>query len=403
MDTHDNSATDLRAYPFEEFTGVLSDELAKVVENEPVSRVRLPSGAPAWLVTGYDEVCQVLTDPRITRMVGRDGPRIGVSSMAPDAPRRSINMDGAPHAALRRLASRPFSARRMEALRPRVQEIADELIDALLAEGGPADLVSGFAQPLPMRVICELLGVPPEDRSRFSAWSDAILSVTAHSPEQVRDAMIALAGYLNAAVAAKRVAPADDLLSQWIAAQAEDEELTDEELVDLAVSVLIAGHETTVNAIGTGMVVLLRNPGQLDALRAEPARTERVVEELLRVAMPSDLFRIMVALEDVEVGGTTVAAGDAVMPLPFAANFDPKKFGCPHDFAPDRAETSHLTFGYGAHFCLGAALARLELDIAFTTLLARLPELRAGGDLDALKWRAGLAVSGPEKVEITWS
>jgi len=403
MDPHDSSATDLRDYPFDKFAGVLSDELAKVVESEPVRRVRLPSGTAAWLVTGYDEVCQVLTDPRITRMVGRDGPRLGVSSMAPEAPRRSINMDGPPHTALRRLASRPFSARRMEALRPRVQEIADELIDALIAGGGPADLMSGFAQPLPMRVICELLGVPPEDRSRFSAWSDAILSVTAHTPEQVREAMIALAGYLHAAVAAKRAAPGDDLLSHWIAAQAEDEELTDQELVELAVSVLIAGHETTVNAIGTGMVVLLRHPEQLDALRADPSRTERVVEELLRYAMSSDLFRIMVALEDVEVGGTPVRAGDAVMPLPFAANFDPRKFSCPRDFDPDRAEDAHLTFGFGAHFCLGAALARLELGIAFTTLLARLPGLRAAGDPGSVPWRSGLAVSGPEKVDITWS
>lgn len=403
MNDEITSSATVRDYPFADFTAELSAELGQLVEQEPVSRVRLPSGDEAWLVTGYREVCQVLTDPRITRMVSRDGPRIGVSSMSPDAPKRSLFMDGPPHASLRRLASRAFTARRIEEIRPRVQQIADELVDAMIAAGSPADVVAGFAQPLPMRVISEVMGVPPEDRGKFSAWSDAVLSVTAHTPEQVRESMIALAGYLHGAAAAKRKEPGDDLLSQWVATQEQDEALTDGEIVDLAVSVLIAGHETTVNAIGTGLYVLFRNPGQLQGLLADPARLDSTIEETLRYGMASNLFRLMVTLEDVEVGNVRIPAGDAVMPLPFAANFDQRCFADPLRFDPDRPANQHLTFGIGAHFCLGAALARMELQVAFTTLLGRLPGLCPAQDLDELQWRTGLAVGGLKAMPVAWS
>ncbi len=402
----------LRDYPFEPFRGRLSDEVLRMVVAEPVSRVRLPDGRPCWLVLGYGPACAVLADPRFARH--GNGPSGTVVERPPDAP-RTLRDDGPEHASLRRAAARAFGPRAIEGYRRRVQEITDRLLDTMAAQGPPADLMSALVRPLPALVICELLGVPAADEARFTAWASAILSVNAHDSRATVAAQALLDGYFADQVASRRADLHDrnrghalskhrtrvdgDLISAWIATR-DETGLTEAEIVDLAVTVLRGGRE--INAIGAGLRTLFEHPDQLAAVRADPTRLPTAVNEMLRFSVHSNMFRVQTATEDVELAGVRIGAGDAVMALPAAANRDPLHFADPNTFDIDRNPNPHLTQGYGAHFCLGGALGRMEIEVAIGTLLRRFPHLAPAAPTTDLAWRNDRFNAGMEAFPVTW-
>ncbi len=400
----------IRNYPFEPFLGDLPDELLDMVQTQPVSRVRLPDGRVVWLVVGYDEVATVLADPRFTRFTRHGRPEAGsceqagepIADPAAGCPvrARDLSMDGKPHTDLRRLAARAFTARRIEAYRPRVQAITDRLIDDMVAGGQPVDLVSGLVVPLPAMVVCEVLGVPVADRDKFAAWGNALLALTAHGMADTARADAELREYLTERLAEKRANPGEDLLSSWIVAQAGSDELTDTEIVGLAIAVLIGGRE--ISSTSAGIRALFQHPEALGRLHADPALLPAAVEEILRYTSVSPMFLVQTVTEELELGGVAMRAGDGVMAVPWAANRHPAPFPEPAEFNLDRPQNPHLTFGLGPHFCLGAALGRLQVEIAIGTLLRRFPNLGPAVPLDELPWRDERINCGLAEFPVTW-
>jgi cytochrome P450 len=380
---------ELREYPFEPFTGELSAELLDMIESNPVSQVRLPDGEPAWLILDYANCCTVLSDPRFSRVMP------GMPSDA-DSP-RDLNMDGSAHAAVRRVGSRAFTARRMDTYRPRIRLIIDGLIDAMIAGPRPADLVSGLVAPLPLLVICEVLGVPASDRTRFYGWLAGLNSVFG-PPDP--NSMMDLARYMSAQFAAKHVTPGDDLLSAWLEGQA-DHGLTDHELIVLALGLLRGGLE--VNSTTAGMRALFQHPEQLEKLLRAPEKAPAAIDEILRYTAVSSMFRLQAVAEDLTLGGVPMRAGDRLMAVPWVGNRDPRFFPDPNVFDIDRTSaTPHLAFGYGPHFCLGTALARLQVEMSIMTLLTRLPGLAPAVPIAELPWRHDRINGGIEAFPVVW-
>ncbi|WP_433871786.1 cytochrome P450 [Saccharopolyspora sp. CA-218241] len=396
------TTTEPRTYPFSEADRLNLDPFyARLRESEPLSRIQLPFGESAWLATRYEDAKVVLGDPRFSRAasVGRDEPRLRERRQAMGI----LAMDPPDHTRLRKLVAKAFTARRVERLRPRAQEIADGLADGMLREGAPADLVEDFALPLPIAVICELLGVPFEDRADFRVWSDAFLSTTKLTPEQAEDYIGRMHGYMAGLIDRRRQEPGDDLMSALISARDDEDRLTEQELVQLAAGILVAGHETTATQIPNFVYVLLTHPERLAELRADLDLVPTAVEELLRyvpLGVASAFPRY--ALEDVELGGVTVRAGDPVLVSLSSANRDEAVYQDPDQLDLLRSEASHIGFGHGPHHCLGAQLARLELQVALRTLLTRLPGLRFADSEADLRWKTGMLVRGPLYMPISW-
>ncbi|WP_235926817.1 cytochrome P450 [Actinokineospora pegani] len=392
--------TSVQTYPFNEAEGIeLSPRYREAREAPGMLRVRLPFGEPAWLATRYEDVRLVLGDRRFSRAMAaaRDEPR----SSPYRRPGGILAMDPPDHTRLRVLVAGAFTVRRVEKLRPWVREITGGLIDAMRAAGGPVDLVDAFALPLPVQVICELLGVPAEDRHRFRVWSDALLSTSSLTEEEFGANHGELREYMGDLVRLRRAEPRDDLMSALIAARAENtERLTELELVDLCVGVLVAGHETTATQIPNFVHVLLAHPERWAALVADQEEVVPAVEELMRfVALGAGGAFPRYATEDVEVGSVTVRAGEPVLVSIASANHDDARFACADELRFDREETSHLGFGHGVHHCLGAPLARLELQEALRGLAARLPGLR---EAEAPRWKTQMLVRGPRRMMVRW-
>jgi cytochrome P450 len=309
-----------------------------------------------------------------------------------------LHSDPPDHTRLRRLVSGAFTRRRVDALAPRIQQIADGLLDdltAALAEHGEADLITAFAYPLPIAVIEEMLGVPAHDRAGFRRWSTTVASGSAVDPPQWVAAATALVGFVRDLVAAKRAQPADDLMSALVAARDGADRLTEDELTSMVFLLLVAGHETTVNLIGNGVYTLLTHPGGRALLQAEPERLPATIEELLRFDGPVQVATFRWTSAPVSIGGTVIPAGEIVVPGLLAANRDPARIAEPAVFDPTRDPTApHLAFGQGVHHCLGAALARLEGRIALGSLLARLPDLRLAVPVADLRWRPSVLMHG---------
>ncbi len=310
-------------------------------------------------------------------------------------------MDPPEHGPARRAVVGEFTVRRMQALRPRIQEIVDDHIDAMLAGPRPTDLVQALALPVPSLVICELLGVPYADHDFFQSRSKLLLDRTT-SADARQAGIDELQSYLDDLVTAKEHEPTDDLLGRQVLKQREAGVEDHDSLVWLAFLLLIAGHETTANMISLGTLALLSNPEQLAAITTDPARTPDAVEELLRYFAIADSVTSRVALADVEVGGTHIQAGEGVIALGNAANHDPEVFDDPDTLDVQRGARHHVAFGFGAHQCLGQNLARVELQIVFDTLFRRIPDLRVTAAVEELAFKDDASVYGVQELPVTW-
>jgi cytochrome P450 len=378
-------------------------ELRPLTEHQPVAPVVLPDGRAAWLVTGYDEVRQVHIDPRFSRALAAEQER-GTSGFAAFAADTILGLDPPDHTRLRKLVASAFTARRVEGLRPRVIAIVGERLAAMAAGPRPADLISNFSLALPVRVICDLLGVPEQDQEQFRSWSEKLISSADVTLDEVMAAVGALAGYFAELIAAKRAAPADDLMTALIAARDDADRLSEQELITLCVTLLIGGYETTANQMVMSLLTLLEYPGELARLRADRALIPDAVEELMRFVQLSKggLPPGRVTTEAVELGGVLIPAGAMVLPFFNAANRDSGEFPDPDRLDLSRGPRGHVAFGAGVHHCLGAQLARLELQEAFTGLLTVLPGIRLGVPLSELRFREKLALYSLHELPVTW-
>jgi cytochrome P450 len=369
---------------------------ARLRAQHPVARVIMPGGTPAWLVTGYAQARSALTDPRLLKLPKGWRPD-------PDSPVASfdlhmLNLDPPDHERLRKLVNKAFTARRVEELRPRITAITAELLDAMSTRR-EVDLLTSFAFPLPITVICELLGVPSADRDRFRAWSATIVADTV-APERFQADATAMLGYFQALLAARRREPADDLLSALISASDNADRLSENELLSMAFLLLVAGHETTVNLIASGMLALLLHPGELARLRADRALLGAAVEELLRYVNPVNNATFRFTGEPVEIGGVPIGPGEVVLVSLSGANRDPSRYADPDRLDLGRDSGGHVAFGHGIHYCLGAPLARLEAEIAFRGLLERFGSMTLAVPPDALHWRPSTLIHGLESLPV---
>jgi cytochrome P450 len=365
----------------------------------PVSLAVLPDAWPAWFVTGYAEVRAALTDPRLLKdWRKRTQPGRAPAGVNDFINTNMLNMDPPDHTRLRRLVLKAFTPRRIAALRPRVVEITSSLIDAMSHGNGTVDLLEAFALPLPVTVICELLGIPGADQERFSAWAHTVVATDA-TEQELREAREAMHGYYTSLLAAKRRSPSDDLLSALVTAR-DDESLSEPELIALVYLLLTAGHETTVNLIANGTLALLTHPGELARLRDDASLLPSAVEELLRYASPLNHATERFTLEPTKIGDVTIPANKVVICATSAANHDPARFPDPGRLDLSRDTTGHLAFGHGIHYCLGAPLARLEAEVAFGSLLSRFPALSLAVPASELRWRPSSFVHGLEALPV---
>jgi cytochrome P450 len=379
---------------------------ARLRAESPVARARTPVGLPVWLVTRYDDARQALNDPRLAKdatgfaqvLDRHPVPPERRTVFAQELGRHMLSSDPPDHTRLRKLVSRAFTMRAIAGMRPRIEEIAAGLADQMAAGPPEVDLLDAFAFPLPMSVICDLLGVPDAERTMFRRWSNTLLSSDGAAADRTA-AGAAMARYLGALVADKRARPSDDMLSAIVAVSEDADRLSADETVSMAFLLLVAGHETTVNLIGNGMLALLRQPDRLAELRADPDLTPRAVEEFLRFDGPVDLATFRHTTESVEIGGTTIPPGEVVLVALASANRDADHYPAADDLDL-RRDAGHLAFGFGLHHCLGAPLARLEGDVAFRTLLGRFPGLALACEPDELTWRSSMLMRGLTRLPV---
>lgn len=371
----------------------------------PVVAVTTPARDPAWLVTGFEQVRAAFTDPRF----GRSHPAPEEASALSDAailsrPQGDHETEHAEHARMRRMLVPAFSANRIRRLAGHVQELADGCFDAMeraRAGDDPVDLHEHLSFPLPVLVICELLGVPYEDRDTFRVLSDRMGRMDIGDGADA--ALDEFTAYMSRLAATKRRNPGQDVVSDMVRAQAGDPSFGDDDLARLAAGLLFAGHETTSNRIDLGVLYLLNDLARRDALAADPeGRVHGVVEEILRMSAPSGLGVLRYAHDDVELGGVTIARGDAVVLAIAAANRDETVFPSAETFDPERKPNSHVAFAYGGWFCIGASLARTELRVVFGSLFRRFPGLRLAAGVDELRIRTNRVTGGVDRVPVLW-
>ncbi|AJP03828.1 cytochrome P450 [Streptomyces cyaneogriseus subsp. noncyanogenus] len=402
-----DATTEPIAFPFPDPPSVcdLPPELAEVRDGRSVAEVRFPDGITGYLVTKHADVRKVLVDSRFSSKVMASAAAAMSETETGKLMNESlVGMDAPEHTRLRKLVSRGFTARRVESLRPRVRELVAELLDEMETKPRPVDLVKNFSLPLPVRVVCELLGVPAEDQDTFHAWSNALLGDWQQVVEK-EAATVALVKYFGELLEAKRKAPADDLMSALIAAREDDDTLTEREIIALCIGILSAGHETTANQISMFLVQLLRHPEQFAALKADPAALPQAVDELLRYVPLTTTGGIIPRLTTAEVelgNGEVLPAGAVVLPAVATANRDPEVFEDGERLDLTRAVNPHLAFGAGIHYCLGAQLARIELQEALGALLERMPQVRLAVPESELRLKPASIIRGLESLPITW-
>jgi cytochrome P450 len=384
--------------PFDPATGYTA-----LRETEGLTKVSTPAGVDAWVFSRYDDVRSVLADRRLSSRLAPSTHVVPDADLEREVESGSIlQNDGDRHRQLRRLLTSEFTVKRVQALRPRIVELIEDHIDAMLASEGPVDLVQAFALPIPSLVICELLGVPYTDRDEFQERSAVLVSVDRDEDEVMR-VSDELTQYMAGLVMAKTAQREDDLLSRLIT-RAEDQgtPLTVPELVSIGITLLIAGHETTANMIGLSTLALLRDPEQLDALRANPELAPTAVEEMLRYlsVIQFGLFRHV--LEDIPVGDETIKAGEYLVAALSSGNRDESAFPDPDHIDLSRKASTHLAFGFGPHQCLGQQLARVELQEVYTRLYRRIPTLRLAVPFEEIKFKDNTLVYGVTALPVTW-
>ena len=379
-------------------------EYTRYLAQEQAQQLELASGQRVWALTRNADVRAMLNDPRFSADREATGyPDIfGIGPQPPGRLKPSLfSMDPPVHTAARRHVQGEFTMHKVLELRPRIQQIVDEHVEAIATGPRPADLVEALALPVPSLVICELLGVPYTEHEFFQQRSTTMTS-RGPTPAERFAAMNELQDYLDGLVRAAEKNPGEDLLGRQVRKRRAEDTYDHDDLVSLAFLLLIAGHETTANATSLGIVALLENPDQLAAMKADPSRTPDAVEEIVRYFNVGDLVTTRVAAQDVEIAGVTIRAGEGVIGLGQAANFDPDVFPEPGRLDISRVTRGHVSFSFGPHQCLGANLARLEMQIVFDTLFARLPELRLAVAFDELPFKYESTVFGLHCLPVTW-
>lgn len=394
-----NSNSELPALFSEQFTQNPYPVYDKLRETDPVHQVRFPDGQLGWLVTRYEEATEVLKDPRFikdfSKLYGSSMDQMSVFTQ------NMLFSDPPDHKRLRGLAQKAFTPKLIAGMRDHIQEIADELLDPL-SDRSSINLIDEFAFPLPIIVICEILGVPSEDRNKFRLWSNSLIEGTSgESGVSMFEHMNQFIQYLGEWFAKVRENPGTDLISQLIIAEEEGDRLTEKELFGVVSLLIIAGHETTVNLIGNTILALLKYPEQQQYLRDHPEQIPQALEESLRYNGPVEFSTSRWAAEAIDFHGKQIRPGDLVVVSLNAANHDPEKFDQPEIFDVTREKSPHLAFGMGIHFCLGAPLARLEGEIAIASLLQRFPDMQLAIDENELEWRPGMIVRGVKEMPIT--
>ncbi|MGW1245904.1 cytochrome P450 [Streptomyces bobili] len=376
--------------------------LKNLQEQTPLTRVRLWDGSEPWLVTRYADQRALLGDARVSADTDSPGYPTKASPEGGEGKLSFIMMDDPEHTRLRRMVTAPFAVKKVEALRPAVQRIVDGLIDGMLSRPGPVDLVEEFALPIPSLVICELLGVPYDDHALFQEHTKTMVRTTA-TPEQRGAATREMAGYLAGQIAERLAEPKDDLLSS-IAERVTAGEIDHRQATEMALLLLIAGHETTANMIALGTLALLHNPDQLALLREsdDPKFVAGAVEELLRYLHITHLGRRRAVTEDIEVAGQVVKAGEGVIMVNEIANRDPEVFADPDRLDLTRDARRHVAFGFGVHQCLGQPLARMELQVVYGTLYKRIPTLKPACALEDVRFKNDAFIYGVHELPVSW-
>lgn len=392
----------LPTFPFDTPPGLDTDPAAlRLLATASVARALL-DGQELWLTLGYHATRQSMTDPRLSREpITQPGCPVTLPSVVGQTDVISV-MDPPRHTRVRRLLAAAFTARMVTRLRPRIQQIIDQRLDALAAHDQPADLMSVFFAPLPIIVICELLGVPESDRSELRGFADTFSSA-APDPAILAAAHQAMGEFLGALIADKREHPGEDLTTALVNAREGDDRLTDAELVINLQTLLFAGHDTTLSQLSNGVVALSRHPDQFALLRANPDLADNAVEELLRYDKLVSSTMPRIAAEDLDLDGYRIRAGEAVIGLPHIANRDPAVFTDPNRLDVNRANAAqHISFTHGPHFCIGAPLARAELTMALAALVRRFPALDLAVPDSELAWRQQSVTRAPLALPVSW-
>src|SRR5687767_394149 len=383
--------------------------LANLRASQPIYRTTLPDKTPVWLITRYEDVAALLKDEKFVknRRTAMSQDQLKKMSWVPPIfrplERNMLDLDAPDHTRLRSLVHKAFTPALIGQMRARIQSLADELLD-VVARKGEMDLIKDYALPLPMTIITEILGVPTSDRNKFHKWSQAVVSLT--SPKatlRVIPNVWMFIRYLRAFFVKRRRDPRDDLVSALIQAEEAGDRLSEDELLAMVFLLLIAGHETTVNLIGNGMLALLQHPGQLATLRDNPDMIKTAIEELLRYTSPVFMSTERYAREDLQMHGINIPRGEMTLGVIGSANRDAEIFDHADELDLEREPNKHLSFGQGVHFCIGAPLARLESQIAINTFLRRIPNLKLGVAPDSLRWRPSMLLRGLESLPISFS
>jgi cytochrome P450 len=374
----------------------------QIREESPLVKVRLPTGATTWVASRHQDVRDILSDPRFSANRAHPGfPRMRALPFPPSRTPMLLDMDAPEHGRARRAVIGEFTVKRLAAREGRIQQIVDELVDAMLAGPRPVDLVQAFSLPVPTLVICEILGVPYADHEFFQTHSKRLVNGRTPTADRAQS-YGELMSFLRRLVVDKEQSPGDDLLSRQIQQQREEGNFDREALVAMGFLLLLAGHESTASMISLSTLALLHNPEQLDKIRQDPSKAVTGVEELLRFFTISDSGVGRVAMEDVEIGGVVIRAGEGVLTLSHTANRDPEVFENPDALDVERGTRRHLAFGFGPHQCLGQNLARMELRIVINTLFRRIPGLRLAVPVEQLSFNDNASVYGMPELPVTW-
>lgn len=369
---------------------------AEMRDKEPIMRMLFPDGQQGWIISRYEDAVDALKDQRFVK----DMRNAGIDVEALFINDNMLFSDPPDHKRLRGLVQQAFTPQLISGMRDRIQQIADELLDAV-EDRESINLIDDYAFPLPIIVISEMLGVPHSDRDKFRRWSNALIEHSgAESDEEINDLIMEFRNYLEEWIAKVRKQPGDDLICQLVTAEERGDRLTEVELYNLIMLLIIAGHETTVNLIGNGILSLLQHPEQLRLLQSKPELIHTAIEEMLRYNGPVEFSTSRWVREDLEFRGVPMKQGDVVIVALSSANRDPEQFDDPDLFDITREKSPHLAFGKGIHLCLGAPLARLEGEIAINTLLKRYPDIRLKGDASELEWRPGMIVRGVKEIPL---